>query len=655
MTTNAVIENREHLVSLLAEAAEIEHNLMCCYLYAAFSLKQGLDEDLTEVELEAVTRWRREIIRVAIDEMAHLALVSNLTAAVAGVPHFGRPNFPVSPGYHPAGIVVELAPFDASTLDHFIYLERPEGAEIPDGDGFRASRPYQRIAIPDRLMPTSHDYTTVGVLYHSIVCGFERLEQQLGEDVLFVGDPALQLGADVTNLPGVTRVRCLKTARAAIEGIIAQGEGTRDTTADSHYCRFLAIRTELRALQAARPGFHPSRPAARNPVMRHPLEPEGRVWVELHPAAELLDLVNAAYTHMLRLLVQAYSETRGVEAQRVLLDASAELMHAISPLASALTRLPASEAHPGCNAGMSFATVREYGALPSGEVADRNAVDRMNEIAAVARRLGGEIPAVAAVTDLLTRTSTRLAAGLARAARVRLPIAAVAPVTAASPVAARPVPLPVVVDGVESIEGTALTLIYEGRRCIHSRHCVLEEPGVFKANVVGPWIDPDATTTEGLVTVAHMCPSGAIRYARKDGGPEERVPPVNLIQLRENGPIGLRADIVLDGEPAGYRATLCRCGASQRKPYCDGSHNTIGFVATGEPVTRPTEPLPVRNGPLEIRPLTNGPLEVRGNLEMCAGTGRTFDRVTTVKLCRCGHSANKPYCDGSHVRVGFQS
>src|SRR5438552_1480486 len=123
-----VIENREQLLNLLAEAAEIEHNLMCCYLYAAFSLKESTAEDLTPGELAAVQRWRGQIIHVGIDEMAHLALVANLTAALGGVPHLGRPNFPIAPGYHPAGIVVKLAPFNAATLQHFIYLERPEGS-----------------------------------------------------------------------------------------------------------------------------------------------------------------------------------------------------------------------------------------------------------------------------------------------------------------------------------------------------------------------------------------------------------------------------------------------------------------------------------------------------------------------------------------------
>jgi CDGSH-type Zn-finger protein len=152
-----------------------------------------------------------------------------------------------------------------------------------------------------------------------------------------------------------------------------------------------------------------------------------------------------------------------------------------------------------------------------------------------------------------------------------------------------------------------------------------------------------------------MCPSGAIRYARKDGGPDETAPLVNLVQLRENGPLGVRADLRLNGVVTGYRATLCRCGASKNKPFCDGSHVAAGFVASGEPATRPSESLTVRSGPLDVRPQRNGPLSVTGNLEICAGTGRTVDRVTATRLCRCGGSANKPFCDGTHARIGFQA
>ena len=90
---------------------------------------------------------------------------------------------------------------------------------------------------------------------------------------------------------------------------------------------------------------------------------------------------------------------------------------------------------------------------------------------------------------------------------------------------------------IETAVGREVIIAFQSKRCIHARFCVLQEPGVFKANVVGPWIAPDdATTTEGLVAVAQNCPSGAIQYKRKDGGPEEVAPPVNLIRVRENGP-----------------------------------------------------------------------------------------------------------------------
>ena len=65
--------------------------------------------------------------------------------------------------------------------------------------------------------------------------------------------------------------------------------------------------------------------------------------------------------------------------------------------------------------------------------------------------------------------------------------------------------------------------------------------------------------------------------------------------------------------------------------------------------------LAVRDGELEIEPTTDGPLQVRGNLEITSGTGRVVARVQQARLCRCGGSANKPFCDGTHARIGFKS
>jgi CDGSH-type Zn-finger protein/uncharacterized Fe-S cluster protein YjdI len=205
----------------------------------------------------------------------------------------------------------------------------------------------------------------------------------------------------------------------------------------------------------------------------------------------------------------------------------------------------------------------------------------------------------------------------------------------------------------EVVRGKQAVIRFEAEKCIHSRQCVLHRPDVFVPNVPGEWIHPDAATPDELVALALSCPSGAIEVERLDGGPGEAPPKVNLARIRENGPLALHAEMTIAGHEPRLRATLCRCGASAKKPFCDGSHSSVPFVASGEPASKTTEPLAVRNGPVEVKPLPNGPLQVKGPLEIVTGTGRTMDRVEKVFFCRCGQSANKPYCDGTHKSVGF--
>src|SRR6187431_2885996 len=133
-----LVPSREQLIHHLYEAAELEHCLMCTYLYAAFSLRSGTEEGLTPREAEAVARWRQVILQVAIEEMGHLTAVWNITAALGGSPRFGRLNFPLDPGGLPASVVVRLEPFSEAVLQHFIFLERPLNSAEPDGDGFGA-------------------------------------------------------------------------------------------------------------------------------------------------------------------------------------------------------------------------------------------------------------------------------------------------------------------------------------------------------------------------------------------------------------------------------------------------------------------------------------------------------------------------------------
>jgi len=209
--------------------------------------------------------------------------------------------------------------------------------------------------------------------------------------------------------------------------------------------------------------------------------------------------------------------------------------------------------------------------------------------------------------------------------------------------------------GKATVRGAAVVIHFDGRRCIHSRNCVLDRPDVFVPNVKGAWIHPDRATPAEVLELAHNCPSGAIQCEAADGAAMESAPRVNTVRLRENGPLAFRAPLTIDGRPQGFRLTLCRCGASSHKPYCDNSHSAAGFTASGEAATVESQPLAERGGPLAIEPVTDGSLHVTGNLEIVTGTGRTVKRVTECWLCRCGQSKNKPFCDGSHRAAGFRS
>jgi CDGSH-type Zn-finger protein/uncharacterized Fe-S cluster protein YjdI len=668
--------SREALIHQLYEAAELEHNLMCTYLYAAFSLRLGTEEGLTAEEADATARWRRAILKVAIEEMGHLTAVWNITAALGGSPRFGRLNFPLDPGGLPANVVVRLAPFSEDVLQHFIYLERPTTSDEPDGAGFEAEFKFTRGDTRPRVTPMPIDYVTVGEFYETLSKNVKDFVARVGEKEAFCGDRNLQLSRKEIDFQGCDPVICSITAVKAFDAIVSQGEGASTENADSHYCHFLAIRDELRALRAKNPGFQPAHPAAVNPVLRRPVRPGARVWLENEETSATVDLANTAYMLMLRLISHTYLLPRPHPAKALCADLGLGLMRAMAPLAEHAARLPAGPLNPNCNGGMSFTALRDAAPLPPGVSAGKFFLERMRELLAGTQALAANgnarvAQALKILTDLAQRAERTfanieldspalLAVGAAPAPAPAIPAAATS-ATASGRGAAliepgNVAPTPRTVDGVDYIEGRDLTLIYEGKKCIHSRFCVTWGPKVFIANVKGPWINPDAMPTDALTEIAHVCVSGAIRYKRKDGQPDEAPPPVNLVSVREGGPYAIRADIRLDGAPAvSHRLTLCRCGASKNKPFCDGSHHEVNFAASGEPPTGKADMLPVRDGPLAIDPLTDGPLQVRGNLEIISGTGRVVARVESARLCRCGASNTKPFCDGSHARIGFKS
>jgi CDGSH-type Zn-finger protein len=108
------------------------------------------------------------------------------------------------------------------------------------------------------------------------------------------------------------------------------------------------------------------------------------------------------------------------------------------------------------------------------------------------------------------------------------------------------------------------------------------------------------------------------------------------------------------GDERETRLALCRCGASAHKPFCDNSHRKIAFSAPGT-VETSCEDDAATGGPLAINLSEKGPVLLNGNFEIVGAQDGSRYCGNRGALCRCGHSENKPFCDGTHKRIGFEA
>ena len=673
-----VIEHREALIYTLCQAAELEHGIMCQYLFAAFSVKQSTSEGLTEAELAAAGRWRGQVSHVATQEMLHLALVHNLLSAIGAAPHLSRPNLPQPANHYPAGVQLALIPFGEQALRHFMFLERPEGMDLADAEGLAAVGQAAPVMSERDIVPHGQDFATVGHLYRSIEAGFERLAERYGEDWLFVGPPRAQATAEHFHWPELVRVTDLASAKRAIEEILEQGEGPRGDWRDAHFGQFVNILDEYQRMSAANPDFNPARPVLAANVRPHERDADHPV-ISDPLTARVADLFNVGYEVLLQMFERFFAHTEETDGQlKVLADTTIALMvRVIKPLGDLITTLPAGAGFPGMTAGPSFELFYESDYLmPHKDAAWALLAERLDTAAwlceaiqvgrgtAIAESLA---PVLAAMRDISGGLAAHLPAGSAHAA------------LAAAPVPLAPGELAALLRRAGELVAMAgprrateperrLGELFEAARSVVAAAASGQDcDSAAQARIVPRLVD---SVLRPLADTLHQAAAagpgdtgpgdarpGGSAAGLGDAGPGDAAPPGPAAAPPQPGVAVADRVWELTRTATEMRARLGRdggCPPGLTEATAALQRLAGQLAGPGQAEARRTELWRLQAGlPATIQAARNGPYLVTNVPRLVDHLGAGQRPAPQLALCRCGNSAAKPWCDGSHARTGF--
>ncbi len=628
-----VIEQREALIYILCQAAELEHGIMAQYLFAAFSLKQSVAEGLSDDEAAAAQRWRRQILHIAAQEMLHLALVQNLLSAIGAAPHLSRPNFPQPASHYPAGVHLALLPFGEQSLRHFMFLERPEGMALHDAEGLAAFNRAEPGVQAGDIVPRGQDFATVGHLYRSIEAGIAHLAAKYGEDWLFVGPPRAQATARHFKWPELVAVTDARSAQRAIDEILEQGEGPRGEWRDAHFGQFVAILDELEQLRSANRSFEPARPVIAANV--RPSERDPGCLLVTDPAVKrVMDLFNVCYEILLLAFQRFFAHTEETDAQLgALADATVALMvQVVGPLGELITTMPAGPEYPGRTAGPSFELFYESDSLlPHRNAAWALLAERIEEAAAFCASAAEDHPELAPVCDVLL--------DIARSLTAHIPGRSVA-VPAASPGELEPL----LAEALEFSRSTA-RITPEDDASAELADLFGNVHRILVASAgAGPPQDSAATAARLVRSVLRPL---AAALGPGDGLPAVQPEPVpgdvaELTLHAARSATELRARLAGAAPPGLIEATAAL------------QHLACQFAAAGQRTSRIAELAGLMRGlPARVSVAENGPYLATNIPAVRTHLGEQLSVPPQLALCRCGQSEMKPLCDGAHARTAF--
>jgi CDGSH-type Zn-finger protein len=642
------VETREELLYLLTRASELEHDLACSYLYAGYSIKTGLEEGgLTEEELGAARRWKQKIAGVAVEEMLHLAQVSNILTAVGGAPHFARSNFPLPASTFPFGIAITLEPLSRSLIERFVCYEMPEeGVLSPERmaeyDDLRkrnaaTAEQLESIRRQNAIEPYDIDFRTVGEFYHKVESAFKTMPPER----LFIGDPKVQANPSYLDLPkDLVRIVDTESACRAIEMIVEQGEAPTAHHPDAHFVVFDSIRKEYDDLDAkARVEnriFAPFRPMLTNPSTRGVGIVPGSVRITGAVAQELAATFNSAYDLMLMMLLRFFSHGGETEEElRLLARGTLRIMASgLRPLGEALAKMPAGPEYPGKTAGPTFGFTRSVHLLVHKNAAWIFFLERLYDLATRLTRLAEEASLPPEVQEA--------AAALESVAEHLTPfIPAQFAMTIRSDAGER--------NARTSIrpEINGPLIVRNLRQLTNSKGETLPvRPIVALCRCGGSNIKPYCDGTHARIGFnsaksADRTPDRLDTYAGKEIVVlDNRGTCCHFGNCTDHLPQAFHHDSEPFVTPDGADAAACE------EIVRECPSGALSFVKNGEAYTGETRDP-------EVFVSHNASYYVRGGIELDGEPMNKGALREHYALCRCGHSKNKPFCDGSHWYAAF--
>ena len=661
----APVRTREELIYLLSRAAELEHGLACIYLFAAYSLKNDVTEGgMTIEQAEMVRGWRRFLAQVAVEEMGHLAQVSNLLTAIGGAPHFRRTNFPLPPSAYPFGIRLSLEPFSQETIELFVCYEMPEAgilsAEqqalfdpikarvLESQDALQASLEEDDDEDEELFEPFEVDFKTVGEFYHKIETGFTHIPAE----ELFIGPPEAQANARFVDLSGdLIAIADRDSACAAIERIIEQGEAPTSDHPDAHFWIFDKVRRQYaEALaQAEQTGipFEPVRPVVANPMTHFYDDTSGGIVIHDPLTHEVADLFNVAYDTMLLILLRFFAHTEETEAELEHLSrATLRLMTTvIRPLGEALTKLPVDPNRlPGYTAGPGFGYNRDVHLLPHKHSAWVFFGERLWHLAVSATklRLHPNMPteiqeAAAALQDLACQF---------------------APADGPRGVAAKVAELQALQASLGCSIQASLNGPYLVTNAEHLQNSrgerIPARPQMALCRCGGSAIKPFCDGTHARI--------GFTGKKEPDRVPDRRDTYIGQqVTILDNRGICQHSGFCTDNLASVFRlhqdpwidpngASMQEISAAVRNCPSGALSYAIDGIERRDDVDQQREPA--------ITVSKDGPYRITGGIPLKDGQGHDEQRAQGSSqehyaLCRCGQSKNKPFCSGMHWYVNF--